>query len=68
MVRAVVYKEHTLGLLKGDKLEVLNDLNDPEIALNSQKPVCVFEEEVRNATISDFKRFNVKYFPTYEVA
>jgi len=67
MVKAVVYKKHTLGLLRGNTLEVLHGLVTEGGMHFTHSPITVFEEECQPATLEDFDRFNVRYHPDYNI-
>lgn len=62
MSRAVVYKEKALGLLRGDRLNVLSANDETLLAVDALQ---VFEEEIRDATRNDFENFGVRYQNSY---
>lgn len=67
MAKAVIYRKHTLGLLRGGTLEVLNGFVSKGGKHFTDSPISVFEEECQPASLQDFKRFNVRYHSDYEI-
>lgn len=68
MVKAVVYRESALGLLRGDMVEVLNVIASGKNTLIENSPLFAYQEELRQATKDDFERFNVRCLGNYEIA
>lgn len=66
-VKTVVYRENTLGILRGNMIEVLNGLVSKGGKSFSDSPFFVYEEEIRPATMADFDTFDVRYHPHYEI-
>lgn len=68
--QAVVYKEHTLGLLDpGNIIGVLHAsvLRGAPFSVHST-PIFASEQEFRQATLADFEAFRVKWHSDYLVA
>lgn len=69
-VKAVVYKEHTLGLLyEGGLIEVLRaSLLKGAVFSVHPSPFFAREEDYRQATKQDFDEYRVHWHPDYLVA
>ena len=72
-IRAFVYGEHTLGLIKRPSLtdtmtfECLNGLGSRGGMSNIDAPRLVSPSEIRPATLADFDTFRVRHHASYLV-
>lgn len=68
-VKAVVYREHTLGLLSGNSIEVLRASVRKGASFRvHDSPFTVNMEDCRPATKQDFDDYRVHWHPDYLVA